>query len=250
MEDLSGKLQETVKCELPKQKEIKERWSVLFIGDHGKTFAIKHFKLILVSALFFLISTILTSCLFIFLYKDKAEKYKVIKKKIITTNMAFSSLKKENELLLARAVAAEFQLEKNKQDDSDEDSDGLQNKKIVSVRDFNIERDIDSNNMKITFKIKNIYPDLVSIRGYIFVTLKRDAGKESTWLTIPYAELTSGTPSPYTKGRLFVIEFWKEMSLVSGIREPLENFEEATIFVFEGKGNLILKKDFKLKDII
>jgi len=251
MENLSGKLQKTINyAQLAKQKEIKERWSVLFIGDHGKTFAVKHFKLIIILALTFLVSSILTSGLFIFLYKEKADKYEIIKNRLSTINITLSSLKKENELLLTRAVTAELQLKENKKKSRKELRYNSQNMQVLSIRDFTIGQNIDSGNLKIKFKIKNIASDLVPIRGYIFVIMKREAEKEATWLTFPYTRLSSGKPSPYTKGRRFIIEFWKEMSLNSGIREPAENFEEATIIVFNTKGDSIFKKNFVIKDII
>jgi hypothetical protein len=240
MENLSRKMEKTLKnVNIPKQKEKEEYWSILFIGEHGKTFVIKRFKMLAVISLFLFICSLLLSGLFIFLYKAESNKYNIIKANINTLEKKIDLLKEEKEILLTQLVIAE---EKN----NSKEQKPLPINRFVTINNLKIFTDKTSKNLNIKFKIKNISQKPDPISGYIFITMKRKKDDNNTWTTIPDCKLSDNKPAYYKKGRKFIIDCIKEAKFTTNIKEPPKNFKEVSIFAYNIDGKLIFAKNFSI----
>ena len=240
MENLSRRLEKTIKSSnIPKQKKKEENWSILFIGDYGKTFVIKQFKMFVVLSLFLFISSILTSGLFIYLYKAEANKYTDIKNGIKNLEKKMDTLKEEKEILLTQLVIAE---DKNNPDQQNL----LPINKLIIIDDLKIFTDTTSETLNLKFKIKNISQALEPVSGYLFVIIKKDKKDKNTWATIPDTKLVNNKPASYNKGRKFIINCLKEAEFITNIKELPKNFKEVSIFAYGKKGRLIFAKNFSI----
>ncbi|MBW1650369.1 MAG: hypothetical protein JRJ44_06790 [Deltaproteobacteria bacterium] len=233
-------MEKTLKSpKIPKQKKKEKHWSILFIGNYGKTFVIKRFKTLVILSLFLFISSILLSGLFIFLYKAESNKYNIIKTNIKTSEKNFDLLKEEKEILLTRLVLAE---EKN----NPKEQNLLPINRFVIVNNLKISTDKTSKNLNIKFKIKNISQNLDLVSGYMFIIMKREKEDNTTWTTIPGCKLVDNKPASYKEGKKFIINCRKEAEFTTNIKEPPKNFKEISIFAYNIEGKLIFAKNFSI----
>ncbi|MBW1697229.1 MAG: hypothetical protein JRH18_02910 [Deltaproteobacteria bacterium] len=115
MEDLPRDLEKAIRVpHLPKQRKRKEHWTLLFVGDHGKVIRFRGPKALLITWVFSFVFFAAASITLFFLYQNLIEKNLEIKDALITAQKKAKSLRNEKEILLARAVVAESQLEKIK----------------------------------------------------------------------------------------------------------------------------------------
>ncbi len=240
MENLSRRMEKTLKSsKIPKQKKEEEHWSILFIGNHGKTFVIKRFKTLIVLSLFLFISSLLLFGLFAFLYKAELNKDNIVKSDINTLEKKVDLLKEEKEILLTQLVLAE---EKN----NPKEQNLLPINKFVIINDLKIFTDKTSDNLNIKFKIKNISQNLDPVSGYMFIIMKREKDNSDTWTTIPDCKLAGDKPASYKEGRKFIINCLKDAEFTTEIKEPPENFKKISIFAYNTGGKLIFAKNFSI----
>jgi hypothetical protein len=233
-------MEKTLKhSKIPKQKKEEEKWSILFIGNHGKTFVIKRFKMLIVLSLFLFVSSILLFGFFAFLYKAELNKYNIVKADINILESKVDLLKEEKEILLTQLVLAE---EKN----NPKEQNLLPINRLVIINDLKIFTDKTSENLNIKFKIKNISQSLNFVSGYIFIIMKRQNNNNGSWTVIPDCNLTGDKPSSYKKGRKFIINCVKDAEFTTDIKESPKNFKEISIFAYNTGGKLIFAKNFSI----
>jgi outer membrane biosynthesis protein TonB len=83
------------------------RWTLLFIGDHGNTITIKHFKAIILAVVgVFLLISVLLAVLF-FSHQQTLNANSDLQKRYQNSQQQIETLRHENEILMARLVVAE-----------------------------------------------------------------------------------------------------------------------------------------------
>jgi len=109
--------------EIPKniEKEISEltsykpstrvrRWTLLFVGDHGKIISVSRFKGLALTAVFvFIIAVAAAVCLY-FLYQDQREENKKLQEDLQVSQQIALSLRDKKDILMARLVVAESKI--------------------------------------------------------------------------------------------------------------------------------------------
>jgi len=114
----------------------------------------------------------------------------------------------------------------------------------VSIKDFVVLFEPDSNILKVRFKIIKISPDAQPVSGHAFVILKDDEVDEDRWLIFPQVTLSSGKPSRYNKGQYFSIFRFKTVNFKAQYEADPERFNNAKVLVYNTTGDLLLEKSY------
>ncbi len=122
MEDFSGEIRKNVNAfSMHKPSKSKQTWTLLFIGSHGKTITFKRFKGLFIFFMIVLFLAIGAAAGLYLLYDIQVKSGKVMKSEIEALRTQIAKLKRENELLMARAVLAESKLQSSAGDTSEKD---------------------------------------------------------------------------------------------------------------------------------
>lgn len=89
------------------------RWTLLFIGDHGRVITLKRFKAVVITAALMLFSAIIAAAILFFVNIDTLVKNKELQRYLEKSETQIETLRREKETLLARLVIAESKAKKN-----------------------------------------------------------------------------------------------------------------------------------------
>ena len=97
----------------PKRFKPERRWTLLFMGDHGRVITLKRFKgLVLLGGLVLSISVAITFGLYFFSHNIAKEKKK-LEIDLKNAEKELKTLRHEKDILMARLVLAESRLQEN-----------------------------------------------------------------------------------------------------------------------------------------
>ena len=116
----------------------------------------------------------------------------------------------------------------------------------VAVENFKVSRDADQNNLNAQFKIKNTSPAPQRVSGRVVVVLKGDDLQADQWLVMPAVGLVIDRPSG-KRGKLFSIQRFRTMNLVSKAPNYSDQFQAAAVYVFTKTGELLLEQEFPVE---
>jgi len=267
-----------------KRSKQDRRWTLLFIGNHGRTITLKRFKGIVI--LFFVVLAVAIGAsagLFIWNQKIIMDNHD-LKEDLRIFDERLDTLRHDKDILMTRLVLAESRVQEslggktekpveNKsaiQEKSSSDNEGKSNqvgaKKMerpttkpaepqqnressdsvlsVAIEDFQISNLSDGNGLKVLFKIKNTSSNSQRISGHTVVILK---GEQTDWLPIPWMPLVDGRPTGKQRGHSFGINYFKTMRLSARSPKFPEKFQTASVYVFTRKGELLLEKGYPVK---
>ncbi|MGD8887142.1 MAG: hypothetical protein PVF53_01925 [Desulfobacterales bacterium] len=260
------------------------RWTLLFIGDHGKVLTLKRFKgIVVLATLVLCVSVAITVCLYLINQNIIVEK-KQLETELEGLKKQSQNLQHEKDILLARLVIAESRMQKSVGGRSEnareantekptvetpttEDSSVIaavkkvgvpahkQSKPVidqpqpelsVAVENLQISRLKQGNRMSLQFKIKNTTPNSQHVSGRAIVVLKGSQLPKNRWVSIPQVPLTGGKPTGTRRGHAFGINYFKMMRFTSAIPTSPKKFETASVYVFTRDGKLLLERDFPI----
>ncbi len=267
-----------------KRSKQDRRWTLLFIGNHGRTITLKRFKGIVILSFVVLVVAIGASAgLFIWNQKIIMDNHD-LKDDLKKLDERIDTLRHDKDILMTRLVLAESRVQEslggktgkpaeNKsadQEQSRSDSEGKSNQVVakkneqpttkpaepqpnsapidsglsVAIEDFQISNLSDDNSLKVLFKIKNTSSNSQRVSGHAVVVLK---GEQTNWLPIPWMPLVDGRPTGKQQGHSFGINYFKTMRL--SVRSPKfpEKFQTASVYVFTREGELLLEKGYAVK---
>lgn len=251
------------------QNKNNKRWTLLFVGDRGRTITFKRFKgLVVCVALAFMVSSALTFW-FYYLYRNTAFEKQKLEHDLDNIRRVVMSLRDEKDILMARLIVTESRAEKAPVSEPDlpVGADGHANAagpnkelkaeqkeagESVSVNGFVIYHEPDINTLRVQYKINNTTPKNKPVTGRTVVVIKDNKKNPGNWLTLPAVKLNSGRPSG-KKGKYFSISYFKTMRhRVNNQRNP-DRFNTAVVYVFSKTGALLAENSFpvgiKLKTI-
>ena len=116
----------------------------------------------------------------------------------------------------------------------------------VSVGSFSLSPGTNSRSVVIRFNIRNTTKNSTEISGRIFCVLKPQRGTSDTWVVIPKASIMKGDiPGPYKQGHYFSISRFKPVQFTINTPTPLQDFETASVFIFDETEKLLSKTTFE-----
>jgi len=116
----------------------------------------------------------------------------------------------------------------------------------VTVEEFNVSHEQESNTFRAQFKLRNTSPDSNPVSGYTSVILKNIDTQQDNWLSLPLVRLISGKPAGKKRGQYFSIARFKTVKFRVKSKFDPALFNMATVFVFDASKNLLLEKDFPI----
>jgi len=260
------------------------RWTLLFIGDHGRVITLKRFKGLVALATFVLCVSVAITVGLYFLNQNITVEKKQLETDLDALKKQNQKLHHEKDILLARLVLAESRAQKsvggrseNDREDSAADQieetpaetdssviaavkkvgvpaqkqskpviDQPQPELSVAVENLQVSALQQSNRMSLQFKIKNTTPDSQHVSGRTIIVLKSNQLPKSRWVSIPQVPLDGGKPTGSSRGHAFGINYFKIMRFTSVIPTSPEKFDTAAVYVYTRDGNLLLEQDFRI----
>ena len=267
-----------------KRSKQDRRWTLLFIGNHGRTITLKRFKgIVLISVIVLAVSMAASVGLFVWNQKIIMANHD-LKDELKNLNKRIDALRHDNDILMTRLVLAESRVQESlgtqtqtpaseKIPDQEQPAPPIENKAnpvaaktmeppaprqveprqsgvpadaglSVAVESFNVLNHTDDQRLKVIFKIKNTSPNSQKVSGHVFVVLK---GEQTKWLPIPWTPLVDGRPTGKQRGHSFGINYFKTMRLSTRSPKFPEKFETASLYVFTRQGELLLEKGYPVK---
>ncbi len=261
-----------------------KRWTLLFIGNHGRTITLKRFKgMVILAGLVLCASVAMSGGLLYFSLDIRSDKNQ-LESDLRDLKAQIKDLRYEKDVLLTKLVLAETrakpsppkerlqQREPEKpQPESGVDKKpvqpvpaaGIQNKPpaekapqrppsdsqadsglSVAIENLKIFPKSNENLLRVHFKIKNTSPNRQRIDGHTIVVLKGEQLRQNRWLTIPRVSLSNGKPTGRQRGHSFGISNFKTMRFKTNLPKSPEIYREASVFIFTKKGDLLLEKNF------
>ena len=261
-----------------------KRWTLLFIGNHGRTITLKRFKgMVILTVLVLCISIAITGALMYLSFGIRSEKNR-LESDLKDLKAEIKALRYEKDVLMTKLVLAEARSKPKpvkKTPEPIEPEIPRQNaaesvepvqpgpvarieekppvKKAppplpvkppadsalsVEVENFKIFSKVDENLLRVQFKIKNTSPGSRRVSGHAIVVLKGEELQQNQWLPMPRISLSNGKPTGRQRGYSFGINHFKEMRFKTNLPKSPEIYRDATVYVFTKKGDLLLEKDF------
>jgi len=267
-----------------KRPKPDRRWTLLFIGNHGRTITLKRFKgMVLLALLVLVVSIGISAGFFIWNQKIIMEKHD-LQADLEKLNNRIDNLHHDKDILMTRLVLAESRVPESlggksektsenkvsdqKKNDSTKESTTKQlaakqvaspapkqtkpepnstptdSRLSVAIDNFQISNRSEDNRLIVEFKIKNTSPNSRRVSGHAIVVLK---GDHTNWLPIPWMPLVDGRPTGLQRGHSFGINYFKTLRLTTRSPEFPEKYQTAAVYVFTRNGELLLGKGFPVK---
>ena len=263
-----------------------KRWTLLFIGNHGRTITLKRFKgMVILSCLVLCASVAMSGGLLYYSLNIRSDKIQ-LESDLRDLKAQIKDLRYEKDVLLTKLVLTETHSKpgppqkapqqpkpKKPQPESAVDEKpvesvptaGIQKKPAVekapeplpsnsqadsgfsvAIENFKVYPKAKENLLRVQFKIKNTSPNNQRVGGHTIVVLKGEQLRQNQWLTIPRISLSNGKPTGRQRGHSFGISNFKTMRFKTNLPKSPEKFREASVFIFTKKGDLLLEKSFSV----
>ena len=267
-----------------KRSKQDRRWTLLFIGNHGRTVTLKRFKgIVMLSVLVLTLAIAVSAGLFVWNQKIILDN-RGLEEELKILNERLNALRHDKDILLTRLVVAESRVQESvsrpaekaetdqlavqqppPSDDAAQAKPMIAQKKespapkkiepppgdapsdaglSVAIEGFKILNQTNDNRLKVLFKIKNTSPNSQKVSGHIIVVLK---GEQTNWLPIPWIPLVDGRPTGTQRGHTFGINYFKTMRLSTPSPKHPEKYQTASVYVFTRKGDLLLETGYPVK---
>ena len=264
-----------------------KRWTILFIGDHGKVVTLKRFKSFVFFAGSIFILSLATIVLLFWYSQNLNRKNDKLESSLGVLQKRLKALRHEKDILMARQVLAESRVKENlgetnetqeqkappphKQSASSQKLETQQfeikEKALattpaakpevaakplklnlsVDVENFFVQHVADQNKLKIQFKVKNTSPNSKRVSGHTIVVLKNDDLQPKMWFSIPPTGLIDGKPTGKQRGHRFAISYFRIMRFTANAPQTLEKYNTAAVYVYADDGEFLLEKDFPVE---
>jgi hypothetical protein len=248
----------------PRGVRDEKRWTLLFIGDRGKTVTFYHFKALVITGLIFIITSVAAGAWFYHLYRNGLRETRTLRTEIKNLKRALDSERHEKEIVTARLVVSESRMEKSRAKTKSEKPLEIPEKKpasappkpagkpvlkpptppvSVSVENFLVFYEPDINSLRVEYKVINKGSRSQPVSGRTVVVLKDDNAAPDKWLILPRVPLIEGRPTS-DKGRSFTIRNFRTMRFKSNNQVGPDKYKTATVYIYTTTGTLLLEKEY------
>ncbi len=250
---------------LSKTTRSDRRWTLLFLGNRGKTITFRHFKAVVVAAIFILLASTAVSVWFWSLYRNVRFENSGLQEEIENMKQAVASVRDEKDILTARLVVAESRvagiMERAAPEQKRKEKDAIRKKPAekqqaalsvaekpeppmsVDVQNFIVFFEPDINTLRVEYKLRNTGRQGNPVSGRTMVILKEDQKKPDDWLVMPSVPLVDSRPKG-NRGMYFSINRFRTVRFKANDQIGPDQYKSATVFVFSSKGTLLLEKEF------
>ena len=267
-----------------KRSRSDRRWTLIFIGNHGKTITLNRFKGMVVLACVVVAISIAIAGGLLYLSLNVRQDKKLLESEIQDLKAQIQAIRYEKDVLMTKLVLAqsrskagpakapskptEPETPQQNTSEAEKPEQSAQRAKIqespspeknadspaalnqtepglsVALENFKITPRVDENLLRVQFKIKNTTPNAQRVSGHAIVVLKGEQLAPGRWLPIPRVSLSDGKPTGKQRGYTFGINYFKTMRFKANLPKSLSVYQTATVFIFTRKGDLLLEQDF------
>ncbi|KPJ76808.1 MAG: hypothetical protein AMJ54_10390 [Deltaproteobacteria bacterium SG8_13] len=241
------------------------RWTLLFLGNRGKTVTFHHFKAVVVTAILILLSATAVSVWFWSQNRSVRSENLGLRKEIENMKQAVASVRDEKDILTARLVVAESRVaelvEKTGPEQKPNEKQAPREKPAekqkaalsviekpepamsVDVQNFIVFFEPDINTLRVEYKLLNTGRRGNPVSGRTMVILKEDENKPDDWLVMPAVPLVDNKPIG-NRGMYFSINRFRTVRFKANDQIGPDQYKSAAVFVFSSKGTMLLEKEF------
>lgn len=260
---MNNRIEESEFVKPPRTTKAERRWTLLFMGDRGKTITFHRFKSLVMLALLILLASAAVSGWFWHLYDNARIENRILNKKVENLKQALASVRNEKDILTARLVVAESKAEqtiakviaerplKPPVKRAPKPSQAVQKSVVdkpepvmsIVAENFLVFYEPDVNTLSVQYKIRNTGSKEQPVSGRSVVILKDGDENPKKWLVLPWVPLKSGKPVG-DKGRSFSIYNFKTMRFKANDQTGPDQFKTALVYVFTTDGTLLLEQEY------
>jgi len=267
MEDLPRNIRRNIRASNAGSRTKRdEHWTLLFVGTQGKVFPLGNAKgLIILLSLVLAVSLGAAAAAYL-LYRDALAENAGLSDVLRASQEQIAPLKDQKDILMAQLSIAEAKVEVlrsekqrilGKSPGKKASSDGRPSQAqtdggaapqarehpSTAIEQFKVFHDPESNDLEVVFRLMNILESREPVSGFIFVVFGKGKATDG-YLSLPAVNLASGRPEDIDRGQYFIISNYNDIHFRTTVDESPEQYQVATVFVFEKTGELLLQQDF------
>jgi hypothetical protein len=260
---MNNRIEEPEFVKPPRTTKAEKRWTLLFIGDRGRTITFHRFKSLVMLALLVLLASAAVSGWFWHLYDNARIESRIMHEKMENLQQALASVRNEKDILTARLVVAESKAQqtiakviaekpvKPSVKSAPKPSQTVQKPVVdkpvpgmsIVAENFLVFYEPDVNTLSVQYKIRNTGSKEHPVSGRSVVILKDGEENPRKWLVLPWVPLESGKPTG-KKGRAFSIYNFRTMRFKANDQIGPDQYKTALVYVFTTDGTLLVEQEF------
>ena len=259
------------------------RWTVLFIGDHGRVIAFKRIKTLIWLTLGAFASALTAVAVLVTINQGLQAGILALQERLETSQQQIQALRQERDLLTAHVVLVETKMKETlagvRRPAADQKADPVGAGKTIdrsgtpannaavdkpaalsaptedlklpvgieegiAVDVFQAGFDAARKAIDLRYKLVATRQGSRPLAGHVIVVFKSDNLEPEQWLAMPRVELPKGRPTGRQKGFTFSISHSKEFAHSMPAPTSLPAFTRAVLYVFSPEGQLLMAKDY------
>ena len=259
------------------------RWTVLFIGDHGRVIAFKRIKTLIWLTLGAFASALTAVAVLVTINQGLQAGILALQERLETSQQQIQALRQERDLLTAHVVLVETKMKETlagvRRPAADQKADPVGAGKTIdrsgtpannaavdkpaalsaptedlklpvgieegiAVDVFQAGFDAARKAIDLRYKLVATRQGSRPLAGHVIVVFKSDNLEPEQWLAMPRVELPKGRPTGRQKGFTFSISHSKAFAHSMPAPTSLPAFTRAVLYVFSPEGQLLMAKDY------
>ena len=120
----------------------------------------------------------------------------------------------------------------------------------MSVEQFKMKRDDDSNTLEFQFYLKNVDPEGRRLSGYTFAVLEPVKDLWEHFRACPQVALADGRPSLFRKGEHFFVARFKVVRGTFSDVGAMDRYGTVTVYVYSMTGDLFVEDVFEVSKVL
>jgi len=259
------------------------RWTVLFIGDHGRVIAFKRIKTLIWLTLGAVATALTAVAVLVTVNRELQAGILALQKQLETSQQQIQALRQERDLLTAHVVLVETKMKETlaggRRSAADQkldpagagkasDRSGSPTTDVavdkaaapsapsedvrlpvgigegIAVEDFQARFNAARKAFDLRYKLVTTRQGSKPLAGHVIVVFKGDDLEPEQWLAMPRVDLPKGRPTGRQKGYTFSISHSKAFSHSTPAPTSFPAFTRAVLYVFSPEGQLLMAKDY------
>lgn len=255
----------------PSRRSGERRWTVLFIGDHGKVIPFKRVKTVAILVAATLATAIAAVAVLVWVNQGLHARSSDQHQRLESARKDNDQLRRDRDLLTAQVVLLESRMREaasarsapsERRPDTappqvetpappetlaaapaPELRPPIDPGEGVAVDGFRLTLNAPGS-IELRYKLTALAQPRTPLTGHVIVVLSAEQLEPERWLSLPRVDLANGRPTGRQKGYTFAISHAKEFVQSMTAPRPLPDFTRAVLYVFSSDGRLLSARDF------
>jgi hypothetical protein len=249
------------------------RWTVLFIGDHGKVIPFKRVKTVAVLIAVSLATALAAVAVLTWVNQGLHARGRDQQQRLESARRENEQLRRDRDLLTAQVVLLESRMRETASEGGvpaerrpvappplpmeppaepeapraaaqvPEHRPPIDLGEGVAVDGFRLAL-IAPGSVELRYKVSAVAQPRKPLAGHVIVVLSAEQMEPERWVSLPRVDLVNGRPTGRQKGYTFAISHSKEFVQTMQVSRPLADFTRAVLYVFSSEGQLLLARDY------